>query len=469
MVSVAEDETSVVLETAESFTATVTSYALNSESRWPNVTIPDFELRGSTANSISKALQLTFSPLVAAENRLQWEAYAFAHQQWLDESLKQAVELGSDKYDEGAHTLWRQPISPTIQTSDAFMGSKGQTAADLNGDEINLFAPVWQQSPAPHDPSIINLDLLQHPVFRRIYRSIKETGRPALSEVLDVKRLYKSAIKDDLGHPCSVLIYPIFPEIANHESGDGMVAFVTMVLQWGTFFYNILPEGTNGIIVVLTGTCGGDFSYKVNGRHPEFLGYGDKHDPKYDNLKVDSVFAKQLYLSESEGQCAYMVQVYPSDEFKAGYTSNEPVAIALFVLLIFVVTASVFAVYDFFVQKRQRKVMDAAKRTNAVVASLFPENVRDRILRGAADELADELKKSSNKKWGTPSKMQLKAFTNEEDERDQVGNAFGSKPIADLFPEATVMFADIAGFTAWSSVREPSQVFTLLESVYHAL
>lgn len=30
------------------------------------------------------------------------------------------------------------------------------------------------------------------------------------------------------------------------------------------------------------------------------------------------------------------------------------------------------------------------------------------------------------------------------------------------------MFADIAGFTAWSSEREPCQVFTLLETVYHA-
>ena len=30
------------------------------------------------------------------------------------------------------------------------------------------------------------------------------------------------------------------------------------------------------------------------------------------------------------------------------------------------------------------------------------------------------------------------------------------------------MFADIAGFTAWSSVREPCQVFTLLETVYRA-
>lgn len=28
------------------------------------------------------------------------------------------------------------------------------------------------------------------------------------------------------------------------------------------------------------------------------------------------------------------------------------------------------------------------------------------------------------------------------------------------------MFADIAGFTAWSSEREPSQVFVLLETLY---
>jgi class 3 adenylate cyclase len=41
-------------------------------------------------------------------------------------------------------------------------------------------------------------------------------------------------------------------------------------------------------------------------------------------------------------------------------------------------------------------------------------------------------------------------------------------PIADLFPETTVLFADIVGFTAWSSTRDPGQVFTLLEAVYQA-
>jgi class 3 adenylate cyclase len=45
---------------------------------------------------------------------------------------------------------------------------------------------------------------------------------------------------------------------------------------------------------------------------------------------------------------------------------------------------------------------------------------------------------------------------------------YKTKPIADLFPETTILFADISGFTAWSSTREPTQVFTLLETIYRA-
>ena len=32
----------------------------------------------------------------------------------------------------------------------------------------------------------------------------------------------------------------------------------------------------------------------------------------------------------------------------------------------------------------------------------------------------------------------------------------------------TILFADLSGFTAWSSSREPTQVFTLLETLYGA-
>lgn len=37
-----------------------------------------------------------------------------------------------------------------------------------------------------------------------------------------------------------------------------------------------------------------------------------------------------------------------------------------------------------------------------------------------------------------------------------------------LSPEATILFADISGFTAWSSIREAGQVFTLLETIFQA-
>ena len=47
-------------------------------------------------------------------------------------------------------------------------------------------------------------------------------------------------------------------------------------------------------------------------------------------------------------------------------------------------------------------------------------------------------------------------------------NDLSSQPIADLFSNTTVLFADIAGFTAWSSQREPPQVFTLLETLYRS-
>jgi class 3 adenylate cyclase len=36
------------------------------------------------------------------------------------------------------------------------------------------------------------------------------------------------------------------------------------------------------------------------------------------------------------------------------------------------------------------------------------------------------------------------------------------------FTDTTIAFMDIVGFTAYSSTRDPSQVFTLLETVFHS-
>ena len=40
------------------------------------------------------------------------------------------------------------------------------------------------------------------------------------------------------------------------------------------------------------------------------------------------------------------------------------------------------------------------------------------------------------------------------------------EPIADLYPNCTVCFMDIVGFTKWSSTRDPVDVFLLLQALY---
>ena len=39
---------------------------------------------------------------------------------------------------------------------------------------------------------------------------------------------------------------------------------------------------------------------------------------------------------------------------------------------------------------------------------------------------------------------------------------FGSQPIADLFPNTTIMFGDMVGFTAWSRYADAVIVFCLV-------
>lgn len=73
--------------------------------------------------------------------------------------------------------------------------------------------------------------------------------------------------------------------------------------------------------------------------------------------------------------------------------------------------------------------------------------------------------KTENSKRGqlTPANHRgLATFLNGNEQVSQTRD----QPIADFFPNCTVFFGDIAGFTAWSSTREPAQVFILLQTVY---
>lgn len=116
--------------------------------------------------------------------------------------------------------------------------------------------------------------------------------------------------------------------------------------------------------------------------------------------------------------------------------------------------------------RRQTKLKNTAERTQAIVASLFPKDVRDRMMAEADEKARAQEQGNTSKGLRESAKTQLKGFL--DDSPDGLADTiFKTKPIADLFPEVTVLFADLVGFTAWSSMREPAQVFMLLETIYH--
>jgi hypothetical protein len=164
---------------------------------------------------------------------------------------------------------------------------------------------------------------------------------------------------------------------------------------------------------------------------------------------------------------------------------------------IFFVLVIVFLRYDFVVSRRQSLVLDMATRSKHIVDSLFPSMVRDRLMQDAdgrrhssssrqSDEVEGEVDFAKLTKMNTtanqrmpksssfsfplpltqsPTKVSKFLAANVEGKNVTKEEKSG-QPIADLYPSATVFFADIAGFTGWSATREPAQVFTLLETVY---
>jgi class 3 adenylate cyclase len=119
--------------------------------------------------------------------------------------------------------------------------------------------------------------------------------------------------------------------------------------------------------------------------------------------------------------------------------------------MIFVFTALVFYLYDVTVEIRQNRVMQTAVHSSAIVSSLFPSSVRDQLYPVSQGAM--------------PSEDEIRNRTPLDAE--DATNLSGS-PIAEAYPETTVLFADIAGFTAWSSPRQPTQVFQLSETIYAA-
>lgn len=257
----------------------------------------------------------------------------------------------------------------------------------------------------------------------------------------------------DLGGNASnvALSYILTPVFDAYTEDANIVAFFFIVVPWSRYFRNVLPEDKNGFEVVINDSCGSVFTFVLNGPDAYMKSWGDTHESRYDGLGRGWVYQDSFRRkipaekydpsTKGEGECVYELYVYPTDTLKSAYTSDDPIQYAVAVSLIFVFTALVFLAYDWAVARRQNKVLKTATRTQAIVASLFPENVQERILQEAENDA--EHNTYTPRFRTNRTKDQLRSFLNDnEDEATGALSVLKSRPIADLFPEATVIFAE---------------------------
>jgi hypothetical protein len=168
----------------------------------------------------------------------------------------------------------------------------------------------------------------------------------------------------------------------------------------------------------------------------------------------------------------YSLRVYPTKDFVTYFYSSHLVLYAVGIGLGFVFCVLLFWVYNLQVEKRQRKVVNHAVQARTIIDSMFPSLFRERLfchdhphdsdagffLRAAPPKVClTTMLNGGNNLVDNSSTTNTSPFgpTHAQDE-----------PIAVIFHNTTVIVINIAGFTAWSSEREPPQVFKLLETLY---
>jgi len=231
----------------------------------------------------------------------------------------------------------------------------------------------------------------------------------------------------------SNIFFPIYNSFdsATRES----VGVMRAVIHWVRYFANVLPASTQGLVFVLENGCDQPYTYRIDGAIVTTLGHGYLHDRKYDDYQRSSTFADVSSIADGTqdgmklhfNQCTYSIRIYPSDKMMEDMTTKTPIVITVSVAIVFLFTVIMFFAYDRLVERRQRILMDKAKRTHQIVASLFPKNIREQILNDNGDFNQGGLLGAKNN-----LKIFVKGGMNES-------HIFGQMPIADMYPEATVM------------------------------
>lgn len=453
-------------------------------------------VQGDWPNAIASHLELSewmdqtsLLPIVLPEERHSYETYSVAH---VKDWLPQNITLGG-RFDVTSDHRHLTLTAETKIHAQIF---------DVGGDVAtnrSFYLPLWQTVASESSTPLaefVNLDIQSTNAFNTD-KLIQEPrlGVPMYG-TFPMKALANQSQTDSKAEPWIPIIYPV------KSDGDEQGSTVALIL--GVFSWRHVLPTAGYLSMIVESTCGGNQTYYSHYRGSN----GGLQFLESTSDATKPVYAQKTYdINSTIGRsgCSYKFHVSPSPQLHSQYVTYAPVLYPAMFLGFVALVCAMFHGYDVLVEERQKVVLLHSSQADAIISSLFPRQVRERLMRrnSNASEGLTPVSVVDGGLVEAASAHRIKHFLSTSAAQ---GSHEGDSPIADLFPNCTgkwlrcstranltasdaVMFADIAGFTAWSSrtffkticviittytfalwlvVRDPSQVFKLLEAVYSA-
>jgi hypothetical protein len=437
-----------------------TASAIADKMEWPYVTLTrePFEVLARHARDEAGAELLTLVPFVTEEQRKEWIKYSFDNAWWLEQS-KQVV----DQMKGTGEDLTGEYLNVTFG-KDLF--GLGMPSPDLSNSSIP-HAAAWQSSPPPYFPGVTNLDFYSIHWFVPMYPQLERYRQTLISIVYDLTRasslsrgpeahqLYHQqfssrplTVNETFVHPHSIVITPISERLRDKTSK--IVGMLVANVAWDRYLSGLLPsEAVSGIMVELVNNCNQSFTYMLNGTKSDYLGTDNFQNRTF----ADSQFVIELFdhdeheNTHDEGvkvhgdgthYCDFSMIVYSTQEFKDSISTDTAVTFTLVVAAVSALVVITFLVYDCYVRRRNIKVVEAAVKSDQILMSHFPSNVRTRLYEAQQNQEKEALAA----RGGMGVKSRLRHFLNGAETPGHGGDAdkappsevlgFEGKPIADL-------------------------------------
>uniref|UniRef100_A0A7S4QHH6 Guanylate cyclase domain-containing protein n=1 Tax=Ditylum brightwellii TaxID=49249 RepID=A0A7S4QHH6_9STRA len=468
---------------AMTMSSMITSHRMNSP--WPNVTLEDFQVLTTGNRLVSHLLAVSFSPLVTQETKLSWENYAV-------QEAKNRANAPRLTNRSSAHA---RVVADGIYKIEQDEWEEDGLIRFVDDDEASpsdFYLPIWQIAPMKGNEAAVMFNQRSNSKYKYAIDTMIERKCVVLSDISYMEpdfRHHGSSNGHEDGHfhePISSLFYPISSDFST--SGGGILGAISFWFSWESTLTSTVPDNVEGLCLVVETPTGQQFTFRTAESGVVFEGIGDLHESRYDQMEVTATYIWCHPDDSSEnddhdhshdpnvrGECkqpfdsGYKLKIYPTSAYNSTYLTKGPVTTAAFAALIFLFTTVTFLTYDCLVERRQTTVMKSAARSDRILHSLYPKFIRDRLYKNSEKEEEECMGEHTLANLFQSATVRLRnhlSVPKENSGGELATLIHPSPPIADLFTDTTVLVANIAGFTAWSSEREPTQVFQLLEVLY---